>query len=376
VPDDLDHLARMFRRFAEREFVGYSAAYTALAYALAEDPRPGAALLAAPPRQRRAILLFAAVQYLLRGPARDHPLARYYPTLGGDRAPDDGLAPAFRALAAEHHAELERTCATRTTQTNEARRAALLRPGFALAASTADRPIALIELGTSAGLLLLPDRYRYRYTGAGRDVTVGRPDAPRQLLMEVEVRGAGWLDPVGTEPAIAERVGLDLNPVSPADPAATDWLRSCIWPEHTARLARLDAALAEAAAVRPRLVRGDMVAELPAVLAAVDDTALPVVFASNAITYLPDAALVTLVSTLAAVGARRDLAVILNEASTAGLRLFDRTAPRAAALNVGTPVYVHWRAGTPTVTTLGQTGPHGEWLSWTPAQHAWLPLRP
>src|SRR4030095_103653 len=119
VTADLDRLARMFRHFAEREFTGYSASYTVLAHALADDPRPASAVLAAPPRQRRALLLFAAVQYLLRTRDR-HPLRRYYPTLGGDRPADDGLAPAFRAFTADHPPDLERLCATRTTPTHPA----------------------------------------------------------------------------------------------------------------------------------------------------------------------------------------------------------------------------------------------------------------
>lgn len=372
MTEDLDRLARMFRHFAEREFDGYSASYTHLAHALADDPGPADVLLAAPPPQRRALLLFAAVQYLLR--RHDHPLRRYYPTLDGARPPDDGLAPAFRAFAAEHRAGLERLCATRTTQTNEARRCALLRPALALAASGDAAPVALVELGTSAGLLLLPDRYAYRYVGAGRDVLVGRADAPPPLLLRCEVRGSGW-PPVEESAVIADRVGLDLNPVPADDPDATDWLRACIWPEQTERLVRLDAALAEASVVRPRLVRGDMVAALPDVLAAVPAGVLPVVFASNAVTYLAEGDLARLVATLAAVGAERDLAVVLNEASTAGVRLFDRTVPRARALNVGTPVHVRWRDGMPSVHTLGETAPHGEWLSWSVVSREWGPLR-
>jgi hypothetical protein len=117
-----------------------------------------------------------------------------------------------------------------------------------------------------------------------------------------------------------------------------------------------------------------MVSALPAVLEAVAVDALPVVFASNAVNYLPEESQVRLVGTLAAAGARRDLAVLFNEATTAGVRLFDRTVPRAAALNIATPVYVHWRDGVPAVRTLGETAPHGEWLSWSPAAREWLPL--
>jgi hypothetical protein len=121
------------------------------------------------------------------------------------------------------------------------------------------------------------------------------------------------------------------------------------------------------------LMRGDMVAPLPAVLSEVDDATLPVVFSSNAINYLSPAAAGELVRILARVGARRDLVVLFNEAARYGIQLFDRLAPASRALAVAAPVYVRWRAGTPTVTALGHTGPHGEWLSWSPTAHPYRP---
>ena len=110
--------------------------------------------------------------------------------------------------------------------------------------------------------------------------------------MSCELRGAR---PPGLDrtPVIAERVGLDLHPVNAADPAATDWLRSCVWPEQPDRLARFNAALGEVAVVAPRLVAGDMVAGLGPVLSTMD--AVPLVFASNALTYLSDDARADLV---------------------------------------------------------------------------------
>jgi hypothetical protein len=44
-------------------------------------------------------------------------------------------------------------------QQNEVRRCTLLLPAFALAAGTVRSPLALVEVGASAGLNLLFDRY-------------------------------------------------------------------------------------------------------------------------------------------------------------------------------------------------------------------------
>jgi hypothetical protein len=371
-------LAEMFRRFARHEFRGVSTRYEYLAELLAERPDLSEPLRAAGPGQRRAILYFAAIQYLLRTTARGHPLTAYLPTLGGTRGVDAGLGTALTDLVSTYRDELIMLCATRTTQTNEARRAAVLRAGFGRATGYADgRPLHLVELGTSAGLLLISDRYACRYVGPdGRTETYGPAGVAEELTMTIALRGGGWPEPAAAELTVIDRVGVDLAPIDAADPLATDWLRACVWPEQTERLARLEAALAEVARVRPRLVAGDMVDTLPKLLDTVDDGAVPCVFASMALTYLDRADRRRLAATLATVGAERDLTVVLNEASAAGAELFLDQPPAAAGppdlLAAALLTVVAWRGGRATIEILGRTGGHGDWLAWHPAEHAYV----
>jgi hypothetical protein len=374
-----ERLSAMFRHFAEREFHGSSPVYERLALLLADQPSLAAPLLAAPRTQQRAILYFAAVQYLLRTAATGHPLSAYLAVLGGARPLDDGLAEAFVDLVTSYATDLELLCTTRHTQTNEARRTALLRPGFCRAAQlVADRPLALVELGTSAGLLLLPDRYGYRYStpGGARTARAGRAGAPPALVMSCEVRGDHWPGPVTGEFAVADRIGIDTSPVDAANPSDVSWLRSCIWPEHLDRLARLDAALGEVALVRPRLVPGDMVDSLPSLLSTMD-SGVPCVFASNAINYLDREGVARLVDVLETHGTKRDLVVVLNETSRFGAELFVAEPPVEAGppgvLAVGLLTLVAWRDGRATVEVLARTGPHGEWLQWLPHEYAYAP---
>ncbi|GAA4701898.1 DUF2332 domain-containing protein [Phytohabitans rumicis] len=367
-------LARMFRHFGSKEFRGHSERYEYLSGVIADRPELAAPLLAAPPGQRLAILYFAAVQYLLRTAAPEHPLTAYLPTLGGSRGVDGELPAALADLVAAHGDALTALCATRTTQTNEARRAALLRPGFGRATELLGRPLGLVELGTSAGLLLLSDRYACEYRRGARVETYGPAGA---LTVTCEVRGERWPEPAATALTIADRVGIDLAPIDPTDPRATDWLRACVWPEQTDRLARLDAALAEVASVRPRLLTGDMVDTLPIVLSTLDDDVVPCVFSSNAVTYLSSQDQRRLVATLAEAGARRDLAMVLNEASQCGAELFTGQRPVQAGprgvLAVGLLTLVMWRGGRASVEVLARTGPHGQWLEWTPQEYVYAP---
>lgn len=368
----------MFVQFAEHEFRGVSPVYSALAQACADDPALAEPLLAAPPRQRRALLLFAAAQHLLRSDAAGHPFGDYLPVFGGDRPIDDGLVPAFADLLDAHRSRVGELCATRTTQTNEAARTALLRPAFGRASLAYGRAqLGLVELGTSAGLLLLPDRYGYRYLAdGGPPRRYGRPDAPEVLVHECDVRGEApevWPE-AEVEPVIASRAGVDLQPVDADDPDATAWLRSCIWPEQVPRLRRLDAALAEVRSIRPRLVRGDMVGAVPDLVCAVEESVLPVVFACHSVTYLPRADQLRLVQTLSALGAERDLVVVLNESSEAGARLFtDDVPPPEPGPAVALLTVVTWLDGGASVEVLGRTGPHGSWIGWDPQRYGYRP---
>ncbi|GFJ78097.1 hypothetical protein Phou_022770 [Phytohabitans houttuyneae] len=366
-------LTRTFRHFARREFRGHSIRYEHLSAAVADHPQLATPLLAAPPGQRRAILFFAAVQYILRTVAPGHPLAGYLPTLGGTREADSAMPAALADLVAAHRDDLTALCATRTTQTNEARRAALLRPAFGRAAEMLGRPLTLVELGTSAGLLLISDRYTCEYRDGDRVESYGPAGG---LTMSCEVRGGRWPSPAAADLVVADRVGIDLSPVDAADPRAVEWLRACVWPEHTERLTRLDAALAEVVAARPRLVAGEMVATLPGVLSTVDEDVVPCVFTSNALMYLSAADSRRLAATLAEVGARRDLAVVLNEASQCGAELFTgrpaEAGPRGM-LAVGLLTLVVWRGGRATVEVLARTGPHGQWLEWVQREYGYEP---
>src|SRR5689334_17763161 len=204
--------AEEYARFAAREARGVSAAYEALARAVSRDDEVLALLAALPPAKRQPNLLFGVVR-LLGGPVDE---------------PD-----AFHDYAVANWAAIEAELRVRATQTNEAGRCAVLLPVLA----ALPQPLALLEVGASAGLCLYPDRYAYRY---GREVIgSGGP------VLDCALTGV----PVPARlPRVVWRAGLDLNPLDVTDPADRAWLEALIWPEHANRRARLLAAAAVAAA--------------------------------------------------------------------------------------------------------------------------------
>ncbi|MCB0972705.1 MAG: DUF2332 domain-containing protein, partial [Acidimicrobiales bacterium] len=144
-------------------------------------------------------------------------LAAHYPSVGG--TPGPRLADAVRAAAVEHAPELAEAL-RRGVQTNEVGRSATLIGGL-LEIGAEGRPVRLLEVGASAGLNLLGDRYRYvGRTGAwGPEASPLRFDRP---WFADEPDLASGLE-------IAERRGCDRAPIDATDPEGRRRLRSFVW---------------------------------------------------------------------------------------------------------------------------------------------------
>lgn len=253
-------IARSFRNFAPHCRIG-SPLYEQLSLAIAEDD--ALLELAAQTRagQPPPNMLFGAVHYLLLRGTR-HPLAAYYPTVGGGEPPGPDAFAAFREFCLSRREPIGHLLATRLTQTNETRRCSYLLPAFQTVYMQADHmPLALIEIGPSAGLNMAWDRYAYDY---GNGLTVGDPDAG--VLISTELRGGR--PPIPTRPpAVAWRLGVDLNPVDLENRDEVRWLEGLIWPDQLERMNRLRAAMSLVRAARLRIVAGDALALLPGLLA-------------------------------------------------------------------------------------------------------------
>ena len=261
----------MFELLADVDFKRTSPLYERLAHECAREPEVLALLLAAPLPDRLPLLLFAAVQYLLLAEGSD-PLAAF----------DGKPISVFRSFCLERRAAIEELVATRFTQTNEVGRCAALLPCFAAVAAAAQRPLALIEVGSSAGLNLGFDRYRYVYAPGAE---VG--PAASAVVLRPELRGDGL--PAVDMPAVAWRRGLDRRPIDVMDDDAVRWLRACIWPEQRWRIDLLERAVTIARRDPAVIVTGDAVDDLPALVAAAPTDAAVCVVHTATLMYFPDA---------------------------------------------------------------------------------------
>ena len=164
---------------------------------------------------------------------------------------DDKLAETLQLVLKRHDAALLVTLDS-PPQTNEIARSAMLLPGFLAIAHASGHPLALAEIGSSAGLNLLFDRFFYRYGEQGW----GDPASPVKLAPEVRVSSP----PLGGRIIIVSREGCDIAPVDVATPEGRQRLRSYVWPDQPARLERLDGAIALAAHTPFSLERADAAA--------------------------------------------------------------------------------------------------------------------
>jgi hypothetical protein len=184
--------------------------------------------------------------------------------------------------ALEQHAEfLARWTAEQEVQTNEVQRAWALLPAFLTIAD--GRPFDLLELGPSAGLNLLWDRYRYVYsTGAWGA-------SPLELSGEDRVPPPARL--LDRRVEVARRRGIDRSPVDVTSEHGARLLQSFVWADQTGRLERLRRAIDVVREDPPELMRGDYVESLPGLLAdRIEGTHL-VVFQTASTMYLNEGAM-------------------------------------------------------------------------------------
>jgi hypothetical protein len=210
------------------------------------------------PGQGPTFAFFAAVHALLLAGAR-HPLADYYPSLRGDAAlPATQAGPALTAFASEHAPEIRELLETRLVQTNHVQRAVGLRLGMAVvAAHVDDQPVHLLEVGSSAGLVLRQAAYGYRLG----DRSFGDRGSPVQLI--TEWRSTDPVPDLDAVPVLASTTGIDLNPLDPTDPADRRWLEALVWPENRHQAQLLHTALALASRHPVRTLTGDAVDQCP-----------------------------------------------------------------------------------------------------------------
>jgi hypothetical protein len=217
---------------------------------------------------------------------------------GFDGMPTTG--PELRDVVKRRERELAGVMRSRRTQTNEVGRCAAILPALP------PGPLALVEVGASAGLCLLLDRFHYAI-GA---TSLGDASSP----VRVQCAATGRVPVPHALPQIAWRRGLDLNPIDVYDDDAVRWLLACVWSDQPERRRRLEGAIELARAAPPPVTAGDLVDDLPALLDEAPRDARLVVFHSAVLTYVSPERRRAFADVLAHASRGREIVWISNEA--------------------------------------------------------------
>lgn len=305
--DQQHEIAAYYDDFGRRWAHGTSPLYEDWALGIARDAEVLDRLAALPHPKRQANLVFAAARW------EGAPMSPYHEV---------------RPWLLEHWDRIVATGASRTVQTNEANRCATWLPPL----SRIDGPVALLEVGAAAGLCLFPDRYSVDYATPSGSRRVDPPAGPSEVVLACRVDDEASVP--RRYPEVVWRHGIDLDPIDAADTDAIDWLANLVWPgpDHDARVARLRAAAAIAAADPPEIERGDLRERVTDAAAAAPADVTVVVFHSAVLLYLDAAGRREFADLMADLGRRIDRHVAWLSNETLGtLPEIDALVPAGAA---------------------------------------------
>jgi hypothetical protein len=295
-----------------------------------------------PSRDAVALRLLGGLHRLVldgRAPA----LRRWYPSTGGAWGAEAAWPEIV--LAAARHTDALRASLNHPPQTNEVGRSAALIGGLLCINHESDLPVRLFEIGTSAGLNLRADRYRYRFAG--------RQWGPVDSPVTIDDAWRGRLPPQGMV-RIVERHGYDIAPIDVGGADGELTILSYVWPDQSARLDRVRGAIAVAREVPARLERRTAAEAVAGLTPAVG--ALTVLWHSITWQYLSaderDAVRAGVIALAGQAGARSPFAHLTMEPardwSGTGFRFLVRAR--------------RWPGGR--LAVLGQCHPHGVPVTW------------
>lgn len=257
MTETIELLSLRYISFADNEASGRSPLYEKLARSVAADNELLAFLSTFPPEKQQPNLFFAAVKYLF-GTADDW--------------------PHFQVLVENHRDEIVSVMMERRTQTNEPARCTSLLPLLV----QLPQPLALLEVGASAGLCLILDKYSYQYGPYSIPASTGGVyDGP---VFQCRANAATPIPTCNVD--IVWRAGLDISPIDLSSDDEMRWLEALVWPGEGERLENLRAAVRVARQAPPRVVRGDLRTDLPALAAEAPNDATLVICDTWVLSYV------------------------------------------------------------------------------------------
>jgi hypothetical protein len=341
----INSLSQRFKTFAERECHQSSPLYEHLAHRIADDHEILVICSACREGQPVPNLLFGSVHYLLMNHS-SHTLRNYYPSIVQTPLPFIESFPHFKEFCLQNKQHLTHLLQTKLVQTNEVNRCAYLYPAFCYIYEKVKKPLALIEIGTSAGLQLAWDRYRYQYNQLKE--TYG--NASSKVMISSEVKGHQLPNLHSAPPPISSRTGYDLHINSEED---HPWLLALIWPEHSERRDLFTSASKMLKEVDIDYFEGDGVELLPHQIRKIPESDAVCIFHTHVANQIPEVSKRQLQKQVKELGKNKDVFHLYNNMWNRKLHL---------------DCYIN---GEEECHVIGDTDGHGKWFEWNLLQQSY-----
>lgn len=271
-------------------------------------------------------------------------LAKHYPSVGGRFDEATFSQDLFNVL--EQHKDFMRAFIESPPQTNEVRRTGILLGGFLEIARSTGLPFRCLEVGASAGLNLIWDRFSY----ANNRGTWGDPGCPVAIDTD-------W-QPPETAPAmaghieLASRAGCDISPIDLTTDAARIRMNAYVWTDHPERFDRLKAAMKLALENNISVEQADAADWTAKRLATLPEGQVTVLYHSLAANYFSDDTRTKFEAAIQEAGKRAT-----DTNPLAWLRFEHVTLREYPYL-----ILIQWPGGEERI--LAQGHPHGEYANW------------
>ena len=339
---DIARLSNEFRTFAEAECVGSSNLYEYLSNQIAGDIDLLNLCFFAREGQPVPNLFFGAVQFLLYKGV-EHSLKDFYPSMVEHPRDYEESFAHLKSFCQLNRNEIISLLQVKLVQTNEARRCGYLYPVFSYIYNLTKKPLALIEIGTSAGFQLLWDQYSYNYQP---EIIYGNSQS--DICIQAEIRGDNFPIILETSPPVEQRIGIDLHINDVTNDEDSLWLKSLIWPEHEARRELFNRAVNCMSKNKHEIefIEGDGVECLLKIAEQTPNDAVICVFHTHVANQIPEAMKYKLLDSIQNIGEKRDIFHIYNNIWDGKLHL-DYFMNKIEHKNI-----------------VGETDAHGRWFTW------------
>lgn len=351
---DLEYLAEYFQKSSELVSKS-SPLYSFIHKVISKEP--ALLKLSQKTRYRQPLdyLLLGSVHFLLlKNPNQE--LAKYYPSIAGEiTKPDKHLKELFKDFCLKHQAEIEQLITSKLLQTNAPNRSSYLMPIFSLISQeNGGKPLALVEIGTSASLNLYFDAYQYEYLFQNSKKSFGPIDS--KVKIQSKIRD-DFFPNIGKMPTIEKRIGIDQNPLDLTQPENALWLKALIWPDQLERFKRLSAAI-EVVQKKPKveLVQGSTIDEFDQAVKDVNKDLTLIIFHTQVLYQFSDKARQDFWNWLDKLGQERNFYCVGAEEFKTWKEQFNTTE-----LSIGNTTY---KNGHKKSKLIAQSNGHAHWIKW------------